>query len=86
MKTLDQMTPQELRDLADLKEKESAKKQDAVSEICCDFWNPDDPISLKELLQKIKQIQKCYGVDSVLRLDAGYNNISLLIKPSRSVN
>lgn len=50
-----------------------------------EIWDTDVPVRLDELAEKIKKLQDKYGVRSIIRLDAGYNNVSLHITPSKKV-
>lgn len=43
----------------------------------------DDPITLQELADLIPILQKKYGKHVVIRFDAGYNNVSVMVEPTK---
>lgn len=53
----------------------------------CDELNDLDAgiISVSELIVKLQAVQAKYGVKSKLFLDAGYNNISVEVIPSKKL-
>lgn len=48
-----------------------------------DYWDGDEEITLKKLIEKATKLQKKYGKNAVIKLDAGYNNVSVLLTPSK---
>ncbi len=56
------------------------------SEIYCDEIDGDKPISLSKLSELIKILQEKYGKHAVLRFDAGYNNVEVMIRPAKETN
>jgi hypothetical protein len=48
-----------------------------------DEWDGDSLISVDDLIVKLQGIKKKYGGRSVLSFDAGYNNVSVEIVPSK---
>lgn len=48
-----------------------------------DKFDGDGPITLQELLLKIPELQKKYGKYAVIRFDAGYNNVNIVVKPTK---
>jgi len=48
-------------------------------------WYGDNPISLEDLKNLIPQLQKKYGKRAIVRFDAGYNNVSVMVKPTKKV-
>ncbi len=54
-------------------------------EIYLGEWCGDDPVSLEDLTKLIPQLQKKFGKRAIVRFDAGYNNVSVVIKPTKKV-
>ncbi len=51
--------------------------------IYCHEIDGDEVISLLKLEQLIQEMKKKYGIRSQICFDAGHNNVSAMIKPSR---
>lgn len=48
-------------------------------------WDGNTDITLEELAKIIPRLQKKYGKHAILCMDAGYNNVSALIKPTKKL-
>ncbi|RDJ35299.1 MAG: hypothetical protein DWQ19_10820 [Crenarchaeota archaeon] len=53
------------------------------NEIYVDEWDGNLQISLSDLEKLIPELKNKYGAKSLLSFDAGYNNVSVVIVPSK---
>ena len=45
--------------------------------------NGDEKMKVKDLIKKLEAVAKKYGANSEIVFDAGYNNVSVLVYPSK---
>lgn len=50
---------------------------------CDEFDNMIPRISLKQLEELLPKLKKRYGANAKLKFDAGYNNVCVLVEPSK---
>lgn len=60
------------------------KKED-YAWISVNDWCPDNIFHIGKLIELLQNMQKKYGKNTLIDLDAGYNNIILLIRPSKKI-
>lgn len=61
-------------------------KKPALKTIWSPEWDGDAPHTLKELSSIVEAMRKKYGDDAIVTLDAGYNNVSVMIQCQDDLN
>lgn len=51
----------------------------------CDEWDGDAAIPLDKLAELIEKLKEKYGAKATIYFDAGANNVSVMVKPTKKI-